>query len=279
MLRSAGTTCFPSPSTSYCAERSIGPFACLHASRPTKLVGRRTAVCVAVPQQQDPFAKKEQYHDGFINRAFIKFFSTKMSESLGGRKYKQGYDGFVELSKEIMKGRNSQQQREAVGGVLDSLMPPEAQKSFRNLFPFSRWSAEVNARITTTFFAWLVGPMDLEVHDVTFKGMDQQWKSKVHIKKCRYLEQSGCVGMCVNMCQQPTQSFFTDKVGLPLTMVPNFEDLSCDMLFGQSPPPLEEDDAYMQPCFPHVCKIGNIDMKRPCPKTDTSRPQPKRKQS
>lgn len=86
--------------------------------------------------------------------------------------------------------------------------------------PFGQqWSAEVNARITTTFFAWLVGPMDLEVHDVTFKGMDQQWKSKVHIKKCRYLEQSGCVGMCVNMCQQPTQSFFTDKVGLPLTMV------------------------------------------------------------
>lgn len=61
--------------------------------------------------------------------------------AIPGRKYKQGYDGFVELSKEIMKGRNSQQQREAVGGVLDSLMPPEAQKSFRNLFPFSRVKA------------------------------------------------------------------------------------------------------------------------------------------
>lgn len=44
---------------------------------------RRTQYC-KLAQQQDPFAKKEQYHDGFINRAFIKFFSTKMSESLGG---------------------------------------------------------------------------------------------------------------------------------------------------------------------------------------------------
>jgi hypothetical protein len=38
---------------------------------------------------------------------------------------------------------------------------------------------------------------------------------------CRYLENSGCVGMCVNMCKIPTQSFFTDEFGLPLTMNPS----------------------------------------------------------
>ena len=76
--------------------------------------------------------------------------------------------------------------------------------------------------------------------------------------------------------QVPTQNFFTDKVGLPLTMNPNFDDLSCEMLFGTSPPPLEEDEAYMQPCFPHVCHLGNTDPRKPCPKIDTSRPQPKR---
>lgn len=74
----------------------------------------------------------------------------------------------------------------------------------------------------------------------------------------------------------PTQSFFTDRVGLPLTMNPNFEDLSCEMLFGKTPPPLEEDEAFMQPCFPHVCNIGNKDAQKPCPKIDTTRPQPKR---
>nr|AFK37308.1 unknown [Lotus japonicus] len=38
--------------------------------------------------------------------------------------------------------------------------------------------------------------------EVEINGVKQ--KSGVHIKKCRYLENSGCVGMCVNMCKTPT---------------------------------------------------------------------------
>ena len=64
-----------------------------------------------------------------------------------------------------------------------------------------QWAAEMNARITTTFFSWLVGPMELEEQDVKFQGRDERWRSKVQIKKCRYLEQSGCVGLCVNLCK------------------------------------------------------------------------------
>ena len=59
----------------------------------------------------------------------------------------------------------------------------------------------MNALITTAFFGWLVGPMELEEDDVEFQGRQERWRSKVQIKKCRYLEQSGCVGMCVNMCK------------------------------------------------------------------------------
>lgn len=29
------------------------------------------------------------------------------------------------------------------------------------------------------------------------------------------------MGMCVNMCKLPTQDFFTDQFGLPLTMTPS----------------------------------------------------------
>jgi hypothetical protein len=32
-------------------------------------------------------------------------------------------------------------------------------------------------------------------------GTMQLQKSQVLIKKCRYLEQSGCVGLCVNICK------------------------------------------------------------------------------
>ena len=34
-----------------------------------------------------------------------------------------------------------------------------------------------------------------------FEGQTRIWRSGVQIKKCRYLEQSGCVGMCINMCK------------------------------------------------------------------------------
>ena len=55
--------------------------------------------------------------------------------------------------------------------------------------------------------------------------------------------------MCVNLCKSPVQSFFTEQLGMPLTMKPNFEDLSCDMIFGEAPPPIQEDQVMLQPCF------------------------------
>lgn len=48
----------------------------------------------------------------------------------------------------------------------------------------------------------LVGEMELERRDIELPdGTVRNQLSTVHIKKCRYLEQSGCVGMCVNMCK------------------------------------------------------------------------------
>ena len=90
------------------------------------------------------------------------------------------------------------------------------------------------------------------------QGEKQTWKAGVQIKKCRYLESAGCVGMCVNMCkvmiasslhhfiimllttampaclaqdsmccacwdaQMPTQKFFTETFGLPPDHGPQF---------------------------------------------------------
>jgi 5-carboxymethyl-2-hydroxymuconate isomerase len=41
------------------------------------------------------------------------------------------YDDFVRVSKEIMRGRNTAQQREVVAKVLQSLMPPQTPGVFR----------------------------------------------------------------------------------------------------------------------------------------------------
>ena len=64
-----------------------------------------------------------------------------------------------------------------------------------------QWSAETNASITAIFFKWLVGPLETKEVEVDIEGEQKIWRSGVQIKKCRYLEQSGCVGMCINMCK------------------------------------------------------------------------------
>jgi hypothetical protein len=50
-----------------------------------------------------------------------------------------------------------------------------------------------------------------KVVEVTIQ--DKKLRSGVHIQKCRYLETSGCTGLCVNLCKLPTQYFFTEELG------------------------------------------------------------------
>ncbi|XP_062074697.1 beta-carotene isomerase D27, chloroplastic [Humulus lupulus] len=209
-----------------------------------------------------PFGEKTKYNDGFLERAFMTLFARKMGKFAAPPKEKTesrkgfwdyDYDSFVEVSKRVMQGRSRLQQQEVVREVLLSMLPPGAPAQFRKLFPPTRWAAEFNAALTVPFFHWLVGPS--EVIEVEVNGVKQ--RSGVLIKKCRYLENSGCVGMCVNMCKIPTQDFFTNDFGLPLTMTPNFEDMSCEMAYGQVPPPFEEDPVSKQPCFSDICSMAN----------------------
>ncbi|CAM6086227.1 unnamed protein product [Calypogeia fissa] len=200
-----------------------------------------------------PVGQKTKYNDSFFDKAFMRVFTTKMEEFTGTTTSSEGYEGLVDISRKVMQGRNSQEIRAAVRQVLLSTLPPGAPERFRKWFPPTKWSCEINAFITVPVFQWLVGPCDIV--DVELNGVKQ--KSLVKIAKCRYLENSGCVGMCVNMCKLPTQDFFTKEFGLPLTMNPNFEDMSCEMIYGQMPPPLEEDPAFKQPCFKDICTMAN----------------------
>ncbi|KAL5766043.1 hypothetical protein ACOSP7_016660 [Xanthoceras sorbifolium] len=216
-----------------------------------------------------PLGQKTKYNDGFFAKAFMTLFARKMEKFAAAapvksssrtemKKNKKGlfdydYESFVDVSKRVMQGRSREKQQEVVREVLLSMLPPGAPAQFRKLFPPTKWAAEFNAALTVPFFHWLVGPS--EVVEVEVNGEKQ--RSGVHIKKCRYLENSGCVGMCVNMCKIPTQDFVTNEFGLPLTMIPNFEDMSCEMVYGQVPPPFEEDPASTHPCYAEICSMAN----------------------
>jgi Beta-carotene isomerase D27-like, C-terminal len=207
-------------------------------------------------------AEKTVYNDNWIDQAFIRLFAHKMARAVGQGTPLKGYDGFVYLSQQIMQGRNSEQQQATVAVVLQSLVPMPALWVIRKVTRPTQLVCELNAWFATQLFVWLVGPCEVRSVEVPVNnsqphGPLRAQRSGVYIEKCRYLEQSGCVGMCINMCKLPTQKFFTEDFGIPLTMVPNFEDLSCEMIFGQAPPPLETEDAYHQPCLLTQCETAS----------------------
>lgn len=206
------------------------------------------------------------YQDNWIDRLFISLFAHKMSKALGKPSALKGYDGFVDLSRQIMRGRTPQQQQDLVEVVLKSLVPSPVLAMIRKFFSPTQWVCEANAWFATRLFEWLVGPCEIRAVEVpTPQGTVRNQYSGVYIQKCRYLEQSGCVGMCINMCKLPTQDFFTRDFGIPLTMTPNFEDLSCEMVFGQPPLPLAEEPYYQQPCLITQCATASAEL-QPCPK-------------
>jgi Beta-carotene isomerase D27-like, C-terminal len=208
-------------------------------------------------------AGKDVYRDNWIDRLFIGLFSRKMALALGRTTTLTGYDGFVDLSQKIMQGRNANQQKAVVTVVLKSLVPGPVLWAIRTFFSPTQLVCELNAWFATVLFEWLVGPC--ETTEVEIAGVGQRQQSGVHIQKCRYLEQSGCVGMCINMCKLPTQDFFTQDFGIPLTMTPNFEDLSCEMVFGQVPPAIEDEPIYHQPCLKTQCPTAQVNAAA-CPK-------------
>ena len=167
--------------------------------------------------------------------------------------------------------------RRAMSNVLSYLSgAPVGPMIFRWLlagFPSMETAAAANAHFTPLFFSWLVGanqafaPDDPdEAHRTaddrgeTSVGDRVSFKRRtgVRIERCRFLEQSGCKAMCTHLCQQPVQTFFTEQLGLPLRMTPDFETKRCEMVFGVPPVPPAEDAAANQcePCMPH-CPVAN----------------------
>jgi Beta-carotene isomerase D27-like, C-terminal len=202
---------------------------------------------------------KDEYNDNPIDRLFIWLFTRKMGQALGASTTIGGYGGFVDLSKQIMHGRNPQQQQVIVAKVLQSLIPAPVLWLIRTLFAPTRLVCVLNAWFAAQMFEWLVGPCTVATAEINLAdGTVRSQPSAVQIEKCRYLAESGCVGMCVNMCKVPTQTFFTENFGIPLTMTPNFADLSCQMIFGQMPLDPAVDPDYRQPCLDLQCPTASV---------------------
>uniref|UniRef100_A0A0E0BKP8 Beta-carotene isomerase D27-like C-terminal domain-containing protein n=1 Tax=Oryza glumipatula TaxID=40148 RepID=A0A0E0BKP8_9ORYZ len=187
------------------------------------------------------------YRDSWFDKLAIGYLSRNLQEASGLKNEKDGYESLIDAALAISRIFSLDKQSEIVTQALERALPSYILTMIKVMMPPSRFSREYFAAFTTIFFPWLVGPC--EVMESEVEGRKE--KNVVYIPKCRFLESTNCVGMCTNLCKIPCQKFIQDSLGMKVYMSPNFEDMSCEMIFGQQPP--EDDPALKQPCFRTKC--------------------------
>ncbi|MBA0715122.1 hypothetical protein Golax_014044 [Gossypium laxum] len=228
---------------------------------PTSSLQNRTsfrAFCSSVsPETIHSEGSKAEYKPGILDHFFLNSFRDKLVKEVGWDSEKPGYGGLIELAKALMmNSRSNSHTKDAAVRILKSLFPPLLLELYKILIaPIDggKVAAMMVARVTVLTCQWLMGTCKVNSVDLPD---GTSCNSGVFVERCKYLEESKCVGICINTCKLPTQSFFKDYMGVPLLMEPNFSDYSCQFKFGVSPPLPEDDDTLKEPCL-DVCPIAN----------------------
>ncbi|KAL8191973.1 hypothetical protein R6Q57_028094 [Mikania cordata] len=191
-----------------------------------------------------------EYTPGVFDHVFLNLFRNKLVQEVGWDSERPGYDGLIDVTNRLMVARTNTEAKEAAVRVLRSLFPPLLLELYKILFaPIAqgKFAAVMVARVTALSCQWLMGTCTVNNVDLSDGS---SLPSGVFVERCKYLEESKCVGICVNTCKLPTQEFFMDHMGVPLLMEPNFNDYSCQFKFGVSPP--KDDSNLKEPCL-DVC--------------------------
>ncbi|XP_022757850.1 beta-carotene isomerase D27, chloroplastic isoform X2 [Durio zibethinus] len=200
---------------------------------------------------------KPEYRPGILDDFFLNSFRKKLVKEVGWDSEKPGYDGLIELARALlMNSRSNSHTKDAAVRILKSLFPPFLLELYKILIaPIDggKVAAIMVARVTVLTCQWLMGTCTVNSVDLSD---GTSCNSGVFVERCKYLEESKCVGVCINTCKLPTQSFFKHYMGVPLVMEPNFSDYSCQFKFGVHPPFLENDDTLKEPCL-DICPNAN----------------------
>lgn len=204
-----------------------------------------------------------KYKDSPLDKLLLSIFRHFVTVHTGGVKSETaGIEGLVEEARTylLQPNQTAAAQQEMVRSCLASLMTPALPPFYRifmsGIVPKvgTEWDGKqigpwfyapfLTSFVTPAFFGFLVGPSRPN------RRKDGQLGGLV-VEKCKFLQISGCKGICLHQCKLPAQQFFKDELGLPLTVVPNFATQECQWSFGQEPVPASED-----PDFPEGCLRG-----------------------
>ncbi|XP_074347715.1 beta-carotene isomerase D27, chloroplastic isoform X2 [Apium graveolens] len=168
-----------------------------------------------------------EYKPNVLDNLFLSSFRNKMAQEAGWDSDKPGYDGLIDVANRLMIGRSNSETTEAAVRILRSLFPPLLLELYKLLIaPIAggKVAAIMVARVTALSCQWLMGPCT--VNSVNLPD-GSSLMTGVFVERCKYLEESKCVGICINTCKLPTQTFMKEGMGVPLLMEPNFSDYSC----------------------------------------------------
>jgi hypothetical protein len=204
-----------------------------------------------------------KFNDSILDIVLLKIFRNLVEKNTGGvSSPKKGIDGLLDQGRTFMlqPGQTAEAQHKMVsdtlGGLMTPVLPPFYRIFMSGIVPklgtdfdgkqigpwfYAPWLTTI---VTPTFFGFLVGPSRPNRRKDGERG-------GLVVEKCKFLQESGCKGLCLHQCKLPAQQFFKNELGLELTVSPNFATQECQWSFGETPLPPSED-----PSFPSGCLKG-----------------------
>ena len=217
----------------------------------------------SIPLVDDCELEDMKYDENLLDIVLLAIFRNLVVKFTNGvSSEKKGIEGLLEQGRTFMvqPGQTAEAQHKMVSDTLAGLMTPVLPPFFRifmsGIVPNigTKWDGKqigpwfyapwMTTIVTPVFFGFLVGP------SYPNRRKDGHLGGLV-VEKCKFLQESGCKGLCLHQCKLPAQEFFQDGLGLSLTVSPNFVTQECQWSFGETPLPPSEDIN-----FPKGCLVG-----------------------
>ncbi|KAL7516531.1 hypothetical protein ACHAWX_001537 [Stephanocyclus meneghinianus] len=223
-----------------------------------------------IPLVPDCELETMSYNDSALDKILLSIFRNLVTQYTGGiQSDVRGIKGLLAQGREFMtmelpEGMTYQDHtvaqhtmvKNTLGGLMTPVLPPFYRVFMSGIVPNlgTKWDGKqigpwfyapwLTSLVTPPFFGFLVGPSKPN------RRIDGE-RGGLLVEKCKFLQESGCKGLCLHQCKIPAQKFFRDTLGMDLTVRPNFVTQECQWSFGEKPMPPEED-----PSFPRGCLVG-----------------------
>ena len=202
----------------------------------------------------DPPPPRDQFIPNTFDNILLSIFRWTLQRQSGVILEIDGFEGMMAELHELRRTKGVDELQKVSSQTMIALAGP-VPLLHRLFFKENEYSPALLALFAKHFLPFLVGDMTLT--SIKREGDDSQNNNcsilgsggGLLVERCRVLEGSNCKGICSKMCKVPTERFFAEKWGIPLSMEPNFETGACQLRFGVVPLELKDDPTIPWGCL------------------------------